>query len=150
LSAKWRRYKKRSNRPNIFKGFGDEVDRQANKGSYPIIRFCKAGRYRPSHLWSHRRRRWRDPEPLIDIFEEDDKTTVVAELAGFKREHLRIGVEDQRLTLAAEAPGRNYYKSLNLKRRVVPEMLQMSYRNGVLQIQLRRARGQESVNKVVG
>lgn len=85
---------------------------------------------------------------MIDVFQEKRWITVVAEIAGFNKETLKINVKDQKLTLSAKAKDRRYYKSLNLPKVVIPNVVQTNYKNGVLEIKLKRALKQESLNKV--
>jgi HSP20 family protein len=89
-------------------------------------------------------------EPLIDILEERDDVIIVAELAGFNNEDLRIHAENQRVTLSAEASDRKYYKSLNLPKRVIPSTMRSRYKNGVLEIQLKKAAEEKAIDKVAG
>ena len=85
------------------------------------------------------KRKWKEPKPLIDIFQEKNWITVVAEIAGFNRETLKINVKDQKITLSAKAKNRRYYKSLNLPKVVVPNAVRTTYKNGVLEIKLKKA-----------
>ena len=80
----------------------------------------------------------REPQPLIDIFHEDTCVTIVAEIAGFNRETLKIDVKDQKLTLQAKGKDRKYYKSLNLPKEVIPNIFHTTYKNGVLEIKLKK------------
>lgn len=88
------------------------------------------------------------PTPLIDVFQEKSWITIVAEIAGFNRETLRIDVKDQKLTLSAKTKERRYYKSLNLPKVVIPNIIHTNYKNGVLEIRLRRALKEETLNRV--
>jgi HSP20 family protein len=92
----------------------------------------------------------REPEPLIDILEEKGEITVVAEFVGFNRENLRIHVKNQRLTLSADASDRKYYKSLNLPKRVIPSTIHTTYKNGVLEVRLRKAVEEKTIDEVAG
>jgi HSP20 family protein len=92
----------------------------------------------------------REPKPLIDILEDDNKISIVAEFVGFDREDLRIDIKEQRLTLSAEALDRKYHKSLNLPRRVIPSTLCTTYKNGVLEIRLKKASTGKTIDKVAG
>ena len=80
----------------------------------------------------------KDPTPLIDIFQEKSWITIVAEIAGFNKETLKIHVNDQKITLSAKAKNRRYYKSLNLPKMVVPNAVRTSFKNGVLEIKLQK------------
>ena len=86
-----------------------------------------------------------DPKPLIDILEEKSFVTVVAEITGFNRDTLKIHVKDQRITLSAKSKDRRYYKSLNLPKVVIPDVMYTKYKNGVLEIKLRKA--ETAINK---
>ena len=42
-----------------------------------------------------------EPKPLIDIFQENNFITIIAEIAGFNKETVKIHVKDQKITLSA-------------------------------------------------
>ncbi len=88
---------------------------------------------------SFAKRNLREPKPLIDIFQESNFVTIVAEIAGFNRETLKIHVKDQKLTLSAKSKDRRYYKSLNLPKVVIPTVMYTKFKNGVLEIKLKKA-----------
>jgi len=141
LSAKWRRNKKRSRWSNVFRDFNKFKDRKTpqafqNKNSR-IKRRTYPYKYRLPR--TYRGRIWKELEPLIDVLEEKDEIIVIAGFAGFRRENLKIHVQDQRLTLSAEALDRKYHKSLNLSKRVIPDATRTTYKNGVLEIRLKKA-----------
>jgi HSP20 family protein len=92
----------------------------------------------------------KEPKPLIDILEDDNDICIVAEFAGFKREDLRIDLKEQRLTLSAETLDRKYHKSLNLPGRVIPSTICTTYKNGVLEIRLKKAVNEKVIDKVAG
>jgi HSP20 family molecular chaperone IbpA len=94
-----------------------------------------------------RKRKWKEPKPLIDIFQEKTWITIVAEIAGFNKETLKIEVKDQKLTLSAKAKDRRYYKSLNLPKEVIPNIMHTTYKNGVLEVKLRKAEKEQTINK---
>jgi HSP20 family molecular chaperone IbpA len=112
---------------------------QTHRSAYPK-------RYRiPKRLTTHN---LKEPTPLIDIFQEKTWITIVAEIAGFNKETLKINVKDQKLTLSAKDKNRRYYKSLNLPKVVIPNIIHTNYKNGVLEIKLKKALKQEPLNKV--
>ncbi len=92
----------------------------------------------------------KEPQPLIDIFQEESWVTIVAEIAGFNKETLKIDVKDQKLKLSAKAKERRYYKSLNLPNVVIPNVIHTMYKNGVLEIKLKRALPEQTIKKQVG
>ena len=87
---------------------------------------------------------------MIDVLEGNDDIAVVAEFAGFNKEDLRIHVKDQKLTLYAEASDRKYRKSLNLPKRVIPSTICTTYKNGVLEIRLKKAIEEKAMDKIAG
>jgi len=151
LSARWRRNKRSLRRFDIFKVFNKAKDRSPPrtfrvKGSTSKRRAigsrCDVEKIPEEKL--------KDPKPLIDIVEENDEIAVFAEFAGFNKENLRINVRNQKLTLSARALNRKYYKSLNLPKRVVPDIVCTTYKNGVLEIRLKKALEEKTMNKMAG
>jgi HSP20 family molecular chaperone IbpA len=152
VSARWRRDKRHSKPFKILRTFsrakeksGSQIFRIENsriqKRTYP----CRYGASK-----AYRNKKWKDPEPLIDVLNEKNEIRVVAEFAGFQRENLKINIENQQLILSAEASDRKYYKSLNLPKRVIPDKMHMTCKNGVLEIRLMKAVEEKPIDKVVG
>ncbi|MGD0644521.1 MAG: Hsp20/alpha crystallin family protein [Candidatus Bathyarchaeia archaeon] len=94
---------------------------------------------------SYAKRKFQEPKPLIDIFQESNYITIVAEIAGFNKETLKIHVKNQKLTLSAKSKDRRYYKSLNLPKVVIPDVMYTKFKNGVLEIKLKKA--ETTINK---
>jgi HSP20 family molecular chaperone IbpA len=135
LSTKWKRSRKHLKWLDLASGKNrSRVLRAADLGTARIVH---PPYYRASKNYG--RRKWKEPKPLIDIFQEKNWITIVAEIAGFNRETLKINVKDQKITLSAKAKNRRYYKSLNLPKVVVPNAVHTTYKNGVLEIKLKKA-----------
>jgi len=98
----------------------------------------------PKSNW---KKTWAEPKPLIDIFQENNWITIIAQIAGFNKETLKINVKDQKLTLSAKAKDRKYYKSLNLPKVVIPNVMHTTYKNGVLEIKLKKAEKEQIQTK---
>jgi HSP20 family molecular chaperone IbpA len=152
MSAKWRRTKRNPKGLRIFRSFSRTRDKTAPEtfsGKKTVIKRLPHPRtYRVPKIYGERKAR--EPEPLIDVLEEETEIIVVAEFAGFKRENLRANVKNQRLTLSADALNRKYYKSLNLPKRVIPNTIRMTNKNGVLEIRLKKAVEEKAIDKVAG
>jgi HSP20 family molecular chaperone IbpA len=152
LSVKWRRSKKRSGWFNILRASNRVKDRNTPRTfrfkNPRVKRQTCPYRYRASKM--HIERKWREPRPLIDILEEKNEIIVIAQFAGFKRENLKINVKNQRLTLSAETLDRKYYKSLNLPKRVIPNTMRTTYKNGVLEIRLEKGVEEKAIDQVAG
>jgi HSP20 family protein len=95
-------------------------------------------------------RKSKEPEPLIDVLDENDSVTVVAELAGFERRNITVRVKDQRLMLLAKTSDRKYRKSLNLPKRVIASTMYTKYKNGVLEIRFKKCLQEKTVDEVAG
>jgi HSP20 family molecular chaperone IbpA len=135
MSARWRRSNKnrkwldfnglKTNKPKTTQN----TQRLKSMHTHPI--------FRPSKSFA--KRKFEDPKPLIDIFQENNYITIVAEIVGFNKESLKISVKDQKLTLSAKSKDRRYYKSLNLPTVVIPNAMHTKFKNGVLEIRLKKA-----------
>ena len=147
MSAKWRR-NRNSKKFNIFRVFNKIRDRNSpqtfqTKGSR-VRRQSYPYRYRVQKVSAEKK--LREPRPLADVLEGNDDIVVVAEFAGFRKEDLRINLKNQRLTLSAEVLDRKYHKSLNLPKRVIPSTLCTTYKNGVLEIRLKKAAEEKALD----
>jgi HSP20 family molecular chaperone IbpA len=151
LSAKWRRNKTNSKKFDILKVF----NRVKKKNTAQSLRVGTSRpkqrkdpyRYNVQRVYGEKK--LREPKHLVDVLEGTDEITVVAEFAGFNREDLRVHVREVKLTIAAEALDRKYRKSLNLPKRVIPSTIRTTYKNGVLEIRLKKAE-EKSIGRVAG
>lgn len=76
-------------------------------------------------------------EVTTDIFDEGDCLKVIAELPGVDEKDVKAKVKDNLLILSAQAAGRVYYKAIELPCSVKTE-LNLTYKNGILQITLKK------------
>ena len=145
MSAKWRRTNK--NRKWLdFNNSGIKSKKQRipqPEHAYRVKSISVPSSFRPSKSFA--KRNFQEPKPLIDIFQENNYITIVAEIAGFNKETLKIHVKDQKLTLSAKSKDRRYYKSLNLPKVVIPDVMYTKFKNGVLEIKLKKA--ETAINK---
>jgi HSP20 family molecular chaperone IbpA len=146
LSTKWRRSRKHLKWLDVDSPVSDDSESRSKVLRVENVRATSRKLY-PQHYRSsqgYARRKWKEPKPLIDIFQEKNWITIVAEIAGFNKETLKINVKDQKITLSAKAKNRRYYKSLNLPKVVVPSAVHTTFKNGVLEIKLQK---KETINK---
>jgi HSP20 family molecular chaperone IbpA len=140
LSTKWRRSKKYLKWLDLK---NQEVSDGKNQPKISRARNMRAtsAAYHQKYRYfkNYDKRAWKEPKPLIDIFQENSWITIIAQIAGFNKETLKIEVKDQKLTLSAKAKDRKYYKSLNLPKVVIPNVMYTTYKNGVLEIKLKKA-----------
>jgi len=156
LSVKWHKRKKRSRWSDAFKRFNREHG-VTDDTTHQKFRIKNRSAKRQAHPCKHRlprspvkRGRWKEPEALIDVLEGKDEIVIVAELAGFKRENIKVDVEEQKINLSANTPDRRYCKSLDLPKRVIPEAVFTTYKNGVFEIRMKKAIEEKTVDRMVG
>ena len=135
MSTKWRRSRKHLKWLDL-----DSARNRVRSVSVEAMRSARS-MYPQYSRYSQNRAKgeWKAPKPLIDIFQEKTWITIVAEIAGFNKETLKINVKGQKITLSAKAKDRRYYKSLNLPKIVIPNLMHTTYKNGVLEIKLKKA-----------
>ncbi|MCJ7578657.1 MAG: Hsp20 family protein [candidate division Zixibacteria bacterium] len=75
-------------------------------------------------------------EPLVDIFDEANKITIIAEIPGVEEEKIKIEIKDDILELKAEDSDKKYQKEILLPSKVKEESVRSTYKNGVLKITL--------------
>lgn len=80
-------------------------------------------------------------EPLVDLLDEGDSFRVVAELPGVEASDIKVDLRDDILTLSAESKDRKYSKEVLLPSRPQPGDPAISYRNGILEVRVRKAAG---------
>ncbi len=131
MSARWRRSSKNKKWLD-FKELDQPKKHQSSQKNKTVT-----PNFRPSS--SYVKRRVEEQKPLIDMFQDSNNITIVAEIAGFNKETFKINVKDQKITLSAKSKERRYYKSLNLPKVVIPDETHTKYKNGVLEIKLKKA-----------
>lgn len=80
-----------------------------------------------------------DREPLVDVLEEDEDVVVVAELPGVEKENINLQATKDHLTISVDTSNRKYYKELVLPAGVDPRSARAVYKNGVLEVRLRKS-----------
>lgn len=73
-------------------------------------------------------------EPVVDIFDEQDHTVVVAEMPGITEKDVQLEVEDDLLTISAARGDKKYRKEVLLPHAFLRQKMLVSCNNGVLEI----------------
>ena len=79
-------------------------------------------------------------EPLIDIMNQKDVIVVVAELPGVEKSDIDLKATESKLTISVEKEQRKYFKELDLPESVDPKSAKARYKNGVLEVRLKKAK----------
>lgn len=119
---------KKKREPHLFE-FSFDIDRDENP------RFRRFGNSRSNHYESLIREHY---EPLVDVLEEDAEVVVVAELPGMKKEDIQIRADNCTVTISVNTFERKYFKELVLPAKADPESARATYKNGVLQVRLKK------------
>jgi HSP20 family protein len=77
-------------------------------------------------------------EPLIDIIPSNTEIRVIAELPGVDKKDIKLHGTERTLTISVDVPQRRYYKEVELPSTVDPKNAQSSYKNGVLEVTLKK------------
>ncbi len=94
--------------------------------------------------------------PRVDISQDNDKIVVDAELPGFKKENLKISLEDNILTISGEKKDNrteeekaeycrcerkygSFSRSFTLPEKINPDEVDAAFEDGVLRIVLKKA-----------
>jgi len=78
-------------------------------------------------------------EPPVDIFDEGEQVTIVADVPGVALEDLELNVEGRVFSLATKATApRSYRKELRLESDVQADSLEATCRNGALEVRVRK------------
>jgi len=77
-------------------------------------------------------------EPPVDTIVQSDNVKVVAELPGVEKSDIALECDGRNLVLKVDTDKHRYYKSLELPVEVDPDTSKANYKNGVLELILRR------------
>jgi len=77
-------------------------------------------------------------EPMADVFDEGDTIQVICELPGVEAEEIQVKAQGDIVEISAEGKRRKYRKEILLGARVTLESLVTSYKNGILEISVRK------------
>jgi HSP20 family protein len=78
-------------------------------------------------------------EPLVDVFEDADATTLIAEMPGVGPDDIRIEVRDDVLTVFAEEGEKKYRKEMLLSHALIREKITVTCNNGIVTIRCEKA-----------
>jgi HSP20 family protein len=77
-------------------------------------------------------------EPLLDTLENKEEVIIIAELPGVRNEDAKLDLTKPTIKIVVNTTERSYYKKLYLPAKVQQNSLEKSYRNGVLEIRLKK------------
>jgi len=73
-------------------------------------------------------------EPLIDVFEDEDATTLIAEMPGVGPNDIKIDVREDVLTISAKKGSKKYRKEVLLSHSPAKDRIKVTCNNGIVTI----------------
>jgi HSP20 family protein len=77
-------------------------------------------------------------EPLTDVIDCGETLAVTVELPGVERDDIELEISNDTLTIRVDTDERRYYKEVDLPEAVEEDTTKASYKNGVLDVTLRK------------
>jgi HSP20 family protein len=87
-------------------------------------------------------------KPLIDVMETTDEVHVIAEMPGVDRTDVQLDTTESRLDIKAQNEFRKYSESVELPVKVDAHSAKATYRNGVLEVRLKRVQPEEEKSHI--
>ncbi len=77
-------------------------------------------------------------EPITDVFDEKEEIRVYAEMPGVNQEDVKLDLKGDILDISAQTGDRKYHKEILLPAKVKAETLTSNYKNGILEISIKK------------
>jgi len=77
-------------------------------------------------------------QPLVDVLVEETSVVIVAQLPGVSKESIEVHATEDKIAISVVSPQRHYYKELDLPAKVDPKSSTTTYKNGVLEVHLKK------------
>ncbi len=82
-------------------------------------------------------------EPVTDVINEKEEIVIISELPGVSKEDIQLKLSDRMLNIKVDTPERKYFKNVRLPAQVDPKSAKAHYKNGVLEVRLKKIGEQE-------
>ncbi len=77
-------------------------------------------------------------EPITDVFDEKEEIIIMAEMPGVSEDDIKITIKEDILDISVQTEKRKYKKEILLSAKVKPETMKSSYKNGILEIKIKK------------
>ena len=88
-------------------------------------------------------------EPLVDVIDHYDEVWIIADIPGVDKDKIKVKATEDRVVIRAEN-SKKYYKVVELPSKVKPETAKATYKNGVLEIKIKKVRPEREEEKEEG
>ncbi|MFH1055565.1 MAG: archaeal heat shock protein Hsp20 [Candidatus Altiarchaeota archaeon] len=87
-------------------------------------------------------------EPLVDVIDGKEEVSVIAELPGVDKKDIDLEADQRTLSISVDTPNRKYHKELRIPSEVDPESIKAAYKNGVLEVKLKKTNGKSGGKRI--
>lgn len=77
-------------------------------------------------------------EPMTDVFDEKEEIVIIAEMPGVNANDIKLDLKEDLLDISAKTGDRKYQKEILLPAKVKAETMQSNYKNGILEIRIKK------------
>lgn len=77
-------------------------------------------------------------EPITDVFDEKDEVSIYAEMPGVNESEIKLDLSGDILDISAKSRDRKYHKEILLPCKVKAKTLTSNYKNGVLEVRIKK------------
>jgi HSP20 family protein len=88
-------------------------------------------------------------EPLADVMTTNGEVNVTVELPGVEKNDIKLHGTENSLTISVDTPQYKYHKEVELHAKVDPRQAKSTYKNGVLQVTLKKRKEEEPKDQPV-
>ena len=88
-------------------------------------------------------------EPLTDVMDCDDSISITLEIPGVDKDEIELTVEEDQVSINVDTEKRRYFKEIPLKANVDTKTSKATYKNGVLDIILKKIPQKDKKSKKV-
>jgi len=88
-------------------------------------------------------------EPLTDVIDCDDYISITLEIPGVEKDEIDLTVKEDKVSISVDTNNRRYFKEIPLSAKVNPNTSKATYRNGVLDITLKKLEPEKKKGKKV-
>ncbi len=87
-------------------------------------------------------------EPIVDVIEGNKIVSITAEIPGVSKEDIELEIMEDIVVIKVDKEGKKYYKKVELACDVDADSAKASYRNGVLDIELKKVKPKRIGRKI--
>lgn len=88
-------------------------------------------------------------EPITDVIVEKENVVVISELPGVNKDDIKLTVTEKTVSIKVDTGDRKYNKTVRLNAVVDTKNVEANYKNGVLEVRLRKIKDEPASGKEV-